>query len=118
MSETFDFTMHSGDNVLLEVTLLDENDAVVPLSGAAIDWALAKRKGKSGFSHSVLASKSLGSGITIIDAPSGRFDIGVGPADTDGLKGDFYYETQVLDSAGRVSTVLVGTITVVEDLIV
>jgi hypothetical protein len=65
---------------------------------------------------SAASARSVESGITIIDGAAGRFDVALLPADTEGLKGCFYYESEVIN-LGIVSTVLVGTVDVKPTLI-
>lgn len=64
---------------------------------------------------SVEITKEIGTGITIISAANGRFDILLSNVDTAGLSpGVWYHECQVADASGYESTVFVGFLTVKE----
>ena len=107
-----DFVMRSGDDQIIEVTVKDESDVVVDLTGAAaIKWGL--------YDGPVLgveqAVKTVGSGVTIVDAANGRFDIAIDPADTSSLEGRFHHEAEITDSASKIRTVMVGTATIKRD---
>lgn len=99
------FEMFSGNTRILKVTVLDQDDAIVDLSGASADFALSKRPGST-----ALVTKSVGTGITITDAVAGELEVRLDPADTEPLAGGHYYELEVQDASGRRTTVLFGTI--------
>ena len=108
--------MHSGDTRVLELTITDEADAVVNLTGAAITWALSKRNASEVLPKgTAILTKTVGSGITITDAANGRADVAIDPADTADLKGEYYHEVQLVLT--DTSTVLYGLVTIQEDLI-
>jgi len=110
-------SMHSGDTRKLQVTIVDESSAAVDLTSASIIWALSKKAADEVLPRgSAIVTKSIGDGITVIDAVTGRVDILIDSADTASLAGDFYHEMQ-LTLGGSVSTVLYGTVTIVKDLI-
>lgn len=104
----------SGDHLVLEVTVQDDAGSVLDLTGIqALVWELAKTV-KSSTAH---VTKSIGSGITVINATSGRVDVAIVPADTASLKGEKYHEMQMTDSNGNVSTVMYGKFTITQDKI-
>lgn len=107
------FTMHSGDDFTLEVTVRDGNGAVINVSAlnSAI-WKLSKK-----VTSPVILSKTLGAGITVIDGPNGRLNVTLLQADTASLSGDFYHEMQIVESSNKKTTVMIGTPTIVRDLI-
>ena len=110
-------SMHSGDTRVLEITVVDENQAAVDLSAADVTWALSKKAADEVLPKgSALLTKVVGNGIAIVDAVTGRADVTIDPSDTEALAGDFYHELQVV-LGGAVSTVLYGTVTIVKDLI-
>ncbi len=110
MSEKIEFV--SGDSKRLVVSVTDDNDTAVDLTGAVISWQLARS-----VYGSAEISKSVGSGIAITDAVNGEFTVTLDPLDTDALEGDFYHEAQVTDTLGDISTVFSGNITIIKDLI-
>src|SRR4029077_17969888 len=64
------FTMFAGDTKVLVVSVADEKGAAVDITGTVIRWQLAKS-----VTSTALILKSVGAGVTIIDGPSGRFDV-------------------------------------------
>jgi hypothetical protein len=106
-----DFTMYQGDSKTLQVTVLTEAGGPADLAGAAIRWQLAtKIKGPA------IVEKAIGSGITLVDAAAGRFDVALDPPDTEPLTGVHYYEAEVVNLA-IVSTVLTGSVEIKPTLI-
>ncbi len=85
-----DFTMFQGDVATIEFTVKDEAGVVINITGADITWALS-RKLKVPF----LVTKSVGSGVTIVNGPAGRADVALVLADTNALEGDFEHELVV-----------------------
>jgi hypothetical protein len=112
-----DFSMHSGDTRTLEITVKDEDSAVVNISTATITWALSKQDSASvAPKGAAIVTKTVGDGVTITDGPNGRVDVAISAADTSALSGDYYHELEVTISSS-VSTVLFGTVTIKKDLI-
>ncbi len=85
-----DFTMFQGDVATVEFTVRDAAGAVVNITGAAITWAFAKK-----LKVPLLVTKSVGSGVTIVDAPNGRVDVALVLGDTNTLDGAFEHELVV-----------------------
>lgn len=102
------FTMYSGDSKILVITVKSDAGSFLDLTGYTIKW-------KASFSNPL--EKSIGTGITITDAPNGVFQIEIDPADTTEIRGHFRHEVEITSGAGVVSTVVVGTMTVLVDLI-
>lgn len=93
----------AGDSRKYKYTVRDLNKALVNITGATISWKLGlTENGAPTF------TKTVGSGITIVDGPNGRFDVDVATADTSTISGDFKYEAkmtlatnqQVIDRGG------------------
>jgi hypothetical protein len=101
------FEMVSGDTKDIVVSVLDENDAVVPITGATAVFALSK----TDFSP-ILFTKTVGSGIVITDGPGGILTVTLVEADTESLIGQHYYEIELTDAAFKVSTIALGRITI------
>lgn len=109
-----DFTMFKGDTKVLEVTVKDQDDVVVDISGTSIKWQLAK---KSKDVAALISKSTSGGGVTIVDGPAGRFNVLIAPADTESLKAAACYHEAEVDDGGVISTVMTGTATLVETLI-
>jgi len=111
-----DITLHSGDTLVLEVTVKNASATAVDLTAATFAWAMSKKSASAVAPQgAALLTKALASGITLIDAATGRIDITLDPADTESLAGTYYHELQMTDT-GVVSTVLYGSVTIVKDL--
>lgn len=108
------FEMHKGDTRTVTVTVTDDDDQAVNLTGATVKWAVANTP----TSATLISKQTGGSGISITNATGGVFVITLVPADTSSLSArTYYHEAQVTDAAGVVSTVLIGKLKLIEDLI-
>ena len=108
-----DLTMTSGDDLVLEITVLDRvTELPVNLTGSTLRFAVTPRN-----SRRVLFSKSTGTGITTIDALAGMVEVDLIAADTDALSGTYEHELEITDVAGNRSTPLHGALTIRRDLI-
>jgi hypothetical protein len=122
--ERADFIWHSGNDVDLEVTVLDQADAVFSLSGAtAVTWQLGRlAKGSVPPQPSQpgrpLITKTLGSGVEFLALVSGLVGATIALLSGDGapLRGDDYYHEMEVDFGGKHTTTLFGIATVLEDL--
>lgn len=106
------FEMHSGDTKDILVSVLDELDAVVNITGATAVFILSNNPYSA-----AIVTKSSGSGIVITDGPAGILTVSLDPADTAALAGSFYYEVELTDASGRVSTIVVGQINIRADVV-
>lgn len=99
--------MFSGNTKLLRVTVLDQDSVVVDLTGASATYVVTTRRG-----NVPLISKTVGAGITITDAVNGVLEVTLAPADTEPLQGAHSHELKVTDAAGRQTTVLFGSLSI------
>lgn len=104
-SAEYNFEMASGTTKVLRNTITDRNGAAVDLSGASIEFNLAKRE-----NDAALLTLSIGSGVTITDAVNGQHDVELAPIDTAALVGSYYWQIEVTDSAGNVGISNRGTV--------
>lgn len=114
--ENQDVTIYSGDTRLLSVTVYDENDDLVDISGGIIDWIVRSYPGAT-LSY---ISKSTLQGTTSIelDEPaSGSFIIYLYPTDSANLAGRYYHEAQLTDVSGDVFTLFSGILNIKEDAV-
>lgn len=102
--------MYSGDSYDLEVTVTDENGAIVNISGASITWSLYK----SVASPTLVSKGTSTSGITITDAVNGKFTVSLVPADTQKLAGTYEHSAKLTDIRSYTSTIFVGTATIIQ----
>lgn len=102
----------SGDNLDILFTVSDGDNPGNPkdLTGASIDWVLAKQQGKA-----PLITKSIGSGVTITDAANGKGTVSIQQADTENLKGDTYWHELQVTVGGKRSTSMYGDFIIESD---
>ena len=106
------FEMHSGDSKDIIVSVLDELDQVVPITGATAVFILSNNP----YSAAII-TKSSGSGIVITDGPGGILTVTLDATDTEGLAGSFYYEIELTDALLKVSTIVLGQINIRADVV-
>jgi len=106
------FAMVSGDSKDIVVSVLDELDQVVPITGASAVFILSKTE----FS-AALVTKTTGGGIVITDGPAGVLTVSLDPADTEALVGTHYMEIELTDASLRVSTIVTGHIDIRKNVI-
>ena len=106
------FSMVSGDSKDIVVSVLDERDQVVPITGASATFILSMTEFTA-----ALVTKTVGSGIVITDGPGGVLTVSLLPADTEPLIGQHYFEIELIDSGGKESTIVVGHIDIAKNVI-
>jgi hypothetical protein len=107
-----DFSIYAGDTTVLRITVKDEAGAAVDLGSSTIRWQLAVN-----VYGTPLLAKSVGSGVEVVDAANGRFDVTLDSEDTEVLSGGTYYHEAEMYDGGVVSTILTGTIQINPSLI-
>ena len=100
------FTVFEGDDQSFNVTVVDDDGAVVDISSAtAIDWKMSVDE----FTSPVIV-KTLGAGITITNGPAGIFQVTLSGTDTDGLDVGYYYQASRVTLSSNLSHVAIGTV--------
>ncbi len=111
------FEMHRGDDKEITFTVVEE-DLVTPvdITGATFTWVLARKDADSTIpSGPALVTKTESSGVVVVDAPTGKVRVDLGPGDTTGLvPGEYYQECEMVLT--KTSTVLYGAVTVRKDI--
>lgn len=101
-----------GDDAQIRITVLDQDDNPVDLTDATARWWMTSRLSPASTgAASIYIQKSTADGGIIITENSGTFTLTIElqPEDTENLTpGKYYHETEVVDSAGEISTVTVG----------
>lgn len=102
------FTVFSGNDITLNVSLLDENTQnPLNITGAQeIRWQLSKRSA----SPVPLIAKDLNDGIVVVNAGSGIITIALNGADTEPLQGVFYHELRIVNAEGKKITLMYGVV--------
>lgn len=114
VTEAQNFSIFSGDDEDILVSVVDDAGAAVALTGATITWRLADTRGGTVELTKINDSTN---GVTITDAAGGTFTIHIASADTTDLAGVYYHEAQVEDAQGNKTTVLTGYAEILEDII-
>lgn len=108
--------MYRGDTAQFRVTALDIDGNPLDITGASA-WFTAKRTTQDGDVDAVF-QKTVGTGITITDAPNGVMLVQLAEADTNTLtkKEILEYDLQIKDTSDGVYTVARGALTVEADV--
>lgn len=109
-----DFELVSGNDKNLNFTLLDQDDAVVDITGATIAWSLSR----SNKNKTPLVDLLSPADITITNATGGKFQVKIKDTDTEGFKGgEYYHEARITSAAGLKTTVAIGTVSLLDNII-
>lgn len=100
------FEMFSGDTKVLNITVKDEADVVVDITGATIDFTLSRKAGDT-------PTESIAG--TVTNGPAGLCGVTLNPVHTENQRGAWYWEVQLTDLSLRVSTIAYGTVTIRRD---
>ena len=107
--------VYAGDTATLRLTVTDDADARVDLTGAAIELQV---KPAIGAADPPTISKAVGSGITLLDqtsaATKGQADIAISSVNTTQPAGLYWLDVVVEISGGRVHAVAPREFTVAE----
>ena len=103
------FPVMSGDQVSLPITVVDNDDAIVNLSGGAAVFKMARRPQ----SNPVIDStESPATATAVLTTPeSGLITVTIADENTESLIGDYYYECKFTDVSGREAVVARGWMT-------
>ena len=104
----------SGNDLVFTVTIKDENNVIVDLTGLVAATYFVARKPTS---SSIVLTKTLGSGITVADAVNGVIQIVITNTDTTSLEGDFYHELKIENSSNQIYTVFFGQFPIRHNLV-
>lgn len=113
-----DITLYAGDDIIIRFSLTDEATGnPLDLTGlAAVKWAMLVKAGAA-FTFPAAISKTLSSGIQIINPPTGGIlEVTIGHTDTQNLAPRTYeHQLEITDGTGNKHTVSVGAITLEAD---
>lgn len=112
-SASQDLCMTSGDAPILELTIMERSSGEpVDLTGSSAVFVVGLKN-----SRRIVLTKNGASGVSVVDAESGRIDVDMQAADTADLAGVYSYELQITDVLGNRTTPLRGDFTIRQDLI-
>ena len=115
MTETNDdLVIYANTKHVLAFSVLnaDDNDNPLPLTGLTVQWSLARKTERGYEGQATVFKDTTSGGITVTDAPGGKLEVSIDPADTEALLGDFHQELEVVDGVGRGVVVAVGNVTI------
>jgi hypothetical protein len=108
MAETGqDITIYAGNDVALDVSLLDEAGAALDLTGTSLEWGMAER-----FADDAVLRKATPVEIEVTDEVAGLATVHLDPADTATLGGIYRHELRLTDAGGNIVTLLTGALTI------
>ena len=90
----------SGDELVLPITVRDNDDAIVNLSGASARFAMARKPSSTTTDIDSAASPATAT-VIFTDAANGLLTVTITDENTEALEGDYYYECKVTDNTGR-----------------
>lgn len=126
LGKRHNYSKHRGDEYDLDGSLVKADGITIEdlsaATGGDLEWNFSLADSGSVPKPSGVAllspAKTIGAGITIVDGPAGEWTVVVVSADTNGLAAArYYHELQYTSPTGRVSTILYGWMTLLEDLV-
>lgn len=106
-SDSQNATVYAGDDLVLNISITDENGKSLSVVGAAFVWTLAATAGAT----PAVTVTSAGGGIVLTNALSGWIKVTVLHTATTGLSGAMWHQLVMTDVNGNVSTITTGTLT-------
>jgi hypothetical protein len=110
------FPVVSGDQIQLEFTVIDRNDAIVDLTAGSGRFAMARNVYDTTLVIDSDASPATAT-VSIVDPLNGRVDVIMTDETTDALVGDYYWEFRWTDILGREAMAARGIMSFAENLI-
>lgn len=107
LTDNFSFQMFAGDDIAVVVSL--KNPDGTPVDITSIDSAVYQMFDPN--TDSVVFTKSLASGISLVDAVNGQIAVYFNEADTEGRYGDYEHELEI-EIDGTTTTVFTGVPTI------
>jgi hypothetical protein len=108
-------TMYQGDSLVIEITVKDAITGLVfSLLGCTAKFEIAKQV----TSTPLVQLSSAAGDITLTDPVNGVMEVKLLPTHTETLTpGRYYYEAEITDDSGDISTVVAGQLTINRTLI-
>lgn len=100
-------TMISGDDKVLTVTVVDEDNLPWNLTGCSVNYVVYK-----GGTGVIIITKTTTSGISLTNPVNGIMEISLIPSDTEDYTGYYLHECEITDTQGRISTIFTGKFTI------
>lgn len=97
-------TLTPGDDVIIALSLVDEDGAALDITGVVSIKFQLNRNGTP------VVAKELLDGITVTDEATGELEIALAAADTEELIGGCDYEVELVDVDGKYRTPIYGAV--------
>lgn len=113
-----DIQAKRGDHEDYDLALTDRNQNPVNLTGCTV-WFMAKRRPTDEDVDAIISKESGAAGLAVLDAVGGTLLLTLEPGDTEDLADGIqrlYYDVQVKDATGRITTPLEGHLDVDSDI--
>jgi hypothetical protein len=107
------FELYSGNSRTLEIEITGQDGSILNITDITAKWAMKRNPYLT--ENDVL--KTTSNGILITDPVNGKLQIKLLPEDTEEMFGEFHHELEITDVPGNVSTVMVGTVTLIKSAI-
>ena len=120
----FDFEIHRGDSRQILFQVVDPGLVPVDITGATMTWVISELDEDdvntipAPIPGSTLATKTVGTGITLTTPATGNGTIVLSSVDTTGLNApeQYYHEAQMV-LGGETTTIMYGILTLKRDII-
>ena len=93
------FAVQAGQDINLDFTITDSAGSAVNLNGATVRFAAARTVGSTPVLDTTASPQT--ATITFSSPISNTFTASIKDTDSDGLRGDYYYEVKITDSSGN-----------------
>lgn len=107
------FPAMSGDQLSLPITVRDNNDAIVDLTGGAAVFKMARTPDSV---PTIDSTASPATATAVLTPLSGLITVTITDENTEALRGDYYYECKFTDVSGREAVVARGWISFADNL--
>lgn len=113
MSSTTDIQIVRGDDEAIELEFTDEvTSAPVDLTDCAIMFTVRASKSDTNDDNAIIQKDV----YSHTDPTAGKTTINLLHTDTDVATGDYYYDVQYVDTENKVKTLVIGKISIVQDV--
>jgi len=98
-----------GKDKILNVSIVDDNNNPLPISGCLFTYVVYKPT-----TSSIKITKTIGSGINIVDMNSGIIEITLLPNDTKDLLGTYNHECEITTTSYKDDVIFTGQFIVID----
>lgn len=106
-----DLQIYRGDDKTWQVQFKDALEVAIDITGWSVYFTVKEKDSDTDINAKI--TKTITSHV---DPTGGKTDIILVPADTQSLKGNFYYDIRVKKDSGEKITVLTGTLEVLKNV--